>query len=474
MASSFICLAGTRPYEFDWANRTADDRPVLLPLVSADGWTCRASSATGSLYTASERILFGDGVMHLAYRMEGPNATIRLSPPAPVPVPPGFDTVSLWTWGNHAYYRRDPAARITLSAEFLDSDGNPFSVLVHSFDHSDWFLAQKRLPATLAPRVAKGATFIGFMVRGGPDSTDRWIELTSFAAYKEELKPLSFKPRRKRGVQAFPSAPQGLNTGDGRLPFPNVETTIIPVVAEDPDIEFKLPQDPTKWDDLAVRYRKGPWMRFAQGGGIFPADAANGAKVRFRRIANSLVADVEAPAGVKEVRFGALPDPSDATPVPMPYYSYGSNGGGTYRRPCVIATKADGKPFFMLASVDWTQSNASEVFSSSRRFDGMLGSNGGARYREAEVEKIDFTVTIYEAEERKQNFGQVENAFIRVVNQATNEELIRYDLGEDFSIETAVVIGELYRNKGEWKFNAIGSGFSGGLASLGRNYGVNV
>ena len=92
----------------------------------------------------------------------------------------------------------------------------------------------------------------------------------------------------------------------------------------------------------------------------------------------------------------------------------------------------------------------------------------------AEVEKIDFTVTIYEAEERKQNFGQVENAFIRVVDATNNKELIRYDLGEDFSIETAVVIGELYRNKGEWKFNAIGSGFSGGLASLGKNYGVNV
>ena len=90
------------------------------------------------------------------------------------------------------------------------------------------------------------------------------------------------------------------------------------------------------------------------------------------------------------------------------------------------------------------------------------------------VAKIDFTVTIYEAEERKQNFGQVENAFIRVVNKATNEELIRYDLGEDFSIETAVVIGELYRNKGEWKFNAIGSGFEGGLAALCKNFGVNV
>jgi len=92
----------------------------------------------------------------------------------------------------------------------------------------------------------------------------------------------------------------------------------------------------------------------------------------------------------------------------------------------------------------------------------------------AGVEKIDFTVTIYEAEERKQNFGQVSNAFIRVVDETSGTELIRYDLGEDFSIETAVVVGELYRNNGEWKFNAIGSGFEGGLKALCQNFGVNV
>ena len=92
----------------------------------------------------------------------------------------------------------------------------------------------------------------------------------------------------------------------------------------------------------------------------------------------------------------------------------------------------------------------------------------------ASVEKIDFTVTIYEAEERRQNFGQVSNAFIRVVDETTGTELIRYDLGEDFSIETAVVVGELYRNNGEWKFNAVGSGFQGGLHALCLNYGVSV
>lgn len=92
----------------------------------------------------------------------------------------------------------------------------------------------------------------------------------------------------------------------------------------------------------------------------------------------------------------------------------------------------------------------------------------------ANVEKIAFTVTIYEAEQRRQNFGQVSNSFIRIVDEVSNEELIHYDLGEDFSIETAVVVGELYRHNGEWKFNAIGSGFQGGLAALCRNYGVNV
>ena len=92
----------------------------------------------------------------------------------------------------------------------------------------------------------------------------------------------------------------------------------------------------------------------------------------------------------------------------------------------------------------------------------------------ANIEKIATTVTIHEAEARKQNFGQVSNAFIRIVNEETNEEIVRYDLGEDFSIETAVVIAEIYRHGSEWKFSAVGSGFQGGLKALCLNFGVNV
>ena len=92
----------------------------------------------------------------------------------------------------------------------------------------------------------------------------------------------------------------------------------------------------------------------------------------------------------------------------------------------------------------------------------------------AEVEKIAFTITIHDAEARSQNFGQVSNAFARIVNELDGAELIRYDLGEDFSIETAIVVAELYRHNGEWKFNAIGSGFQGGLAALATNYGLQI
>ncbi|MCX5378519.1 TerD family protein [Streptomyces sp. NBC_00091] len=92
----------------------------------------------------------------------------------------------------------------------------------------------------------------------------------------------------------------------------------------------------------------------------------------------------------------------------------------------------------------------------------------------AEVAKIVFPVSIYEAEGRQQSFGQVRNAYIRVVNQADNTELARYDLSEDASTETAMVFGELYRNGAEWKFRAIGQGYASGLRGIAQDFGVNV
>jgi tellurium resistance protein TerD len=92
----------------------------------------------------------------------------------------------------------------------------------------------------------------------------------------------------------------------------------------------------------------------------------------------------------------------------------------------------------------------------------------------ADVDKIVFPVSVYEADKHGQNFGQVRNAFIRVVNDADGSELARYDLSEDASTETAMVFGELYRNGAEWKFRAVGQGYSAGLRGIASDYGVSV
>jgi tellurium resistance protein TerD len=91
-----------------------------------------------------------------------------------------------------------------------------------------------------------------------------------------------------------------------------------------------------------------------------------------------------------------------------------------------------------------------------------------------EVDRIVFPVSIYEAETRGQSFGQVSNAFIRIINQADNVELARYDLSEDASSETAMIFGEVYRRNGEWKFRAVGQGYASGLRGIAVDFGVNV
>jgi len=90
------------------------------------------------------------------------------------------------------------------------------------------------------------------------------------------------------------------------------------------------------------------------------------------------------------------------------------------------------------------------------------------------IERISFTLTIYDGEAKRQSFSSVNDAYIRVIDEGTGREILRYDLGKNFSIETAIVVGDLYRYNGEWKFNAIGSGYSGGLAALCNSFGIEV
>jgi tellurium resistance protein TerD len=157
----------------------------------------------------------------------------------------------------------------------------------------------------------------------------------------------------------------------------------------------------------------------------------------------------------------------------------------------------DGKEFdldasaFMLKSDGKVASDSGMIFyNNAKSEDGSVQHNGDNKSGAGEgddetlnvslakvastIEKVAFTVTIHEAEARRQSFGMVGNAYIRVVNKADGKELARYDLTEDGSTETAMIFGELYRNGTDWKFRAVGQGFKGGLGPLAKNYGVNV
>jgi len=161
------------------------------------------------------------------------------------------------------------------------------------------------------------------------------------------------------------------------------------------------------------------------------------------------------------------------------------------------ARSSDGQPFDLDASLFMTDDNkkvpsdAYFIFYNQLRSpegavehtgDNLTGDGDGddesilvqLEKMPANISSLFITVTIHDAEARRQNFGQVSNAFVRLVNHENGQEVLRFDLSEDASVETAMIFGEIYRHNGEWKFKAIGQGFKGGLGPLAKNYGVNI
>lgn len=147
----------------------------------------------------------------------------------------------------------------------------------------------------------------------------------------------------------------------------------------------------------------------------------------------------------------------------------------------ILMVKADGKARSDLDFIYYYQKN-SACGAIHHTGDNRTGAGEGDKESihvlldtvPAEIHKLVVCVSIYEADKMKQNFGQVLNAFIRLVNKDTHEEVTRYDLSENASTQTAMIFGELYRYEGEWKFRAVGQGFQGGLAELARLHGINA
>jgi len=378
------------PYEITRAGRTADDHVPVVPFEDAAGWTVRGENAVASLGVTTDHRLFGKGSLVLTYRAttnanpHTAKTVVCLEPDAPIELPKDFDAISIWCYGNNNYGKNaklGPTPMTTLFAEFDDGKGGRIENELEYVNHCEWFLSIQFIPKDRLEKIRQGGNrLLGFQLRGGYNTTDREICLTSFCAFENEEKPLKFAPRAKRGVRLFKDAPQGVNTGEGTLPFPTGERTILPPAVEpDSRIEFRFPAKPDEsWDDLAFRFDGGEWIPFAVGGGVWPAAARKHAKVTFRRDGDSVVADVIAQGGeAEEVRFGAMVIEDDVDLVPVPYLTYRK---GVTQRPCVLSFRQKGTPLFLSAMFDWTQTAASEPFPAGATVGGEIAANGGVKY----------------------------------------------------------------------------------------------
>ena len=370
-----------RPAEIVRAGRTADEHEPVVSFRDVATWRVETSNAVAKAEYATDRVLFGDGACKITYRGTGdekhPWATFLF--PKPVDVPADADTMSIWIWGNNLNgFWRDDTPFVVVRALFEKKNGKRVSYELGHVLSPRWSKYYSRFNRWLKSELEPPAKLVGVMVYNGHNKEDRFIYLDSFCLYREELKPLSFKPCAKRGVQLFADAPQGLNTGEGRLPFPNTPRTVLPPEkTPDASIEYRVPEKPADWDSLAFRCKGGEWIPLAKGGGIFPKSARD-AEIKFFRDGDSLVCDiVRKEPGVEEVRFGAIAAP-DAVAVPIPFWNYREKGWNN--RPSVVTVKSGGKALFVSATPDWTQSNASELFA-GRSSPGLAAANGGVRYK---------------------------------------------------------------------------------------------
>ncbi len=420
LAASFVVAddekVGVRPYEMDWAGRTEEVRTPIVDFENLDGWTVKTTNAVATFERSREEQMYGKYVGKLTYRMgdglEQP--VVDVVPPSPIDIPEtDFDAYSCWMVGNNWGYSRDPKTpQVGVSVNFITEEGREVSLYLVTVDWKEWFLPYQIVSPEDRSRLGSHAKFNGFRITSGTNKEDRAIYFDSFCAFKEKREPLEFKLRAKPGIDLFEGQPLGINAGEGRLPFPTNEDTILPdsaknlnkpamhfygnscdLVYEGSDGTLVYYYDPKNgdWSDVAARWNDCERFRpCAQGGvktlvgeGGAIEDVENAELVKFESYKNgvraiwtlksksaeatveyrlqikgkSLVIDTLALGGaVPKVSAGSLEGVSKPRVYSIPYYLYDYG-----RRPGVaLFNPADSDVnLFASAHIDWYRSGAS-------------------------------------------------------------------------------------------------------------------
>lgn len=425
---------GVRPYEMDWAGRTEDTRPPTVDFESDEAWQVEIHDAVASFCRSREQQLFGRFVGRLEYRSAGPQPRVTLRPPRPVPLPPDFNCVNLWGYGNNWAWAPDQTTpQVALTLLLRSAAGDVVRVSLGSVNWKEWWLMHRRLTPDQLATLGTEGVWEGLEISGGRNADDRLLFLDNLCFYREPLPPLTFEPRPRRGIELFPGQSGGTNTGPGVLVFPNRPETILPdnlvqdfqvsltqqgdvttfvYEGEDGRLEYRYaPRSGTLSDVSASWTAAGESVRFqplAGGGVLFAAGQdrtasaadkielvacqADGQTVvsrwkcyvddrtvdvsyTFRLWQKSLVVDVACAGGaVGQVDFGRATGLDQPRLVTLPYLT------GAEKRPAVLVSGAAQRPLFLMGMIDHTRSNASELWFENTVAAAGTTYNGGARY----------------------------------------------------------------------------------------------
>ena len=296
-----------RPYEFKNANRVKDDVKPLVDFENGAKWTVECVDAAAKCGETSEEQLFGAKTMRLSYCGRGEKPVVMLRPPAPVALPDDFNAMYIWVKGNHWGHGANTDFSIPNTpfyACFTLADGKEASFRFLDLAWPDWHQLNYFFTEQEKAKL-KGARFSGFRLEGGTQKRYLHIHLDNFAVFKDKLEgTVAVKPRAKRNVKPLKGAVQGINTGDGTLPFPTREETVIPVT-----------KPPKKGDLLPVF-----------SGGAVKKDEAQHLKITQMKRGKSLIVDLYAPAGkVTEVASGVATEAKVLKSFTVPYLSYGED-----------------------------------------------------------------------------------------------------------------------------------------------------
>jgi len=440
---------GKRPYEMVNAGRVQEMRSALVDFENIDGWTVEATASEAAFERSREQQIWGDYVAKLTYKAvadknkqinenkqddnkqqanENKPPLIVLKPPKPIAIGEAFDCVNLWVYGNNWAWVTDVSTpRVQIDLRLIGETGQTIKIHLDTVRWKEWFLIHRKFSGDQLKQLGKTPQFDGFEIRNGTNKEPRTLYFDNLSFYKEELKPLQYEPRPQRGIALPENQTVGTNNGEGKLPFPNREETILPdnlttdfknTVAQnektyelkyqgkDGELVWKYEPKTGTFADLSFVWKaeNHPPREFHfQSGGVRFINESNDktAKLisvshenkivtakwqlseneieyRFQIKQKSLLADIKCLGGnVSETTFGEIIGAKNPRLVTVPYLV--GNGGA---RPSILVEGDDvTKPLFILPIVDHTRSNASELFFGNNVNENVVNFNSGSRYK---------------------------------------------------------------------------------------------